>query len=66
MNPEKLGEICKIWFEPPLDFKAIFHNGIAVENLAFVGVVGGIVYLLYLFAFIAFSLPKTGRIAFRD
>ncbi len=66
MNAEQLSDICKIWFEPPLSFSTTFHNGIPVENLAFVGVVGGIVYMLYLFFFLAFSLPKTGRIAFRD
>jgi len=66
MNAEQLSDICKIWFEPPLSFSTTFHNGIPVENLAFVGAVGGIVYMLYLFFFLAFSLPKTGRIAFRD
>jgi hypothetical protein len=66
INAEQLGDICKIWFEPPLSFSTTFHNGIPVENLAFVGAVGGIVYILYLFFFLAFSLPKTGRIAFRD
>jgi hypothetical protein len=58
---EQLGDICKIWFEPPLNFSQLFHNAIPVENLAFFGAVGGIVYGLYLFFFLAFSLPKTGR-----
>ena len=66
MNTEQLCDICKIWFEPPLSFSTTFHNGVPVENLAFAGAVGGIVYILYLFVFLAFSLPKTGRIAFRD
>ncbi|MEA5477396.1 DUF3177 family protein [Pseudanabaena galeata UHCC 0370] len=66
MNFEQLSDICKIWFEPPLSFSTTFHNGVPVENLAFAGAVGGIVYILYLFVFLAFSLPKTGRIAFRD
>lgn len=63
---EQIGDICPIWFEPPLSFSNLFHNGVPVENLAFIGAVGGIVYVLYLFFFLAFSLPKTGRIAFRD
>lgn len=63
---EKISDTCKIWFEPPLSFSATFHHGMPVENLAFFGAVGGIVYGLYLFFFLAFSLPKTGRIAFRD
>ena len=66
VNAEKLSDICKIWFEPPLNFSQLFYNVIPVENLAFLGAVGGIVYGLYLFFFLAFSLPKTGRIAFRD
>ncbi|MCA6506231.1 MAG: DUF3177 family protein [Pseudanabaena sp.] len=66
MKAEQLSNICKVWFEPPLSFSATFHNGVPVENLAFVGAVGGIVYMLYFFSFLAFSLPKTGRIAFRD
>jgi hypothetical protein len=66
VKPEQLGDICPIWFEPPLSFSTVFHNGVPVENLAFIGAVGGIVYALYLFVFLAFSLPKTGRIAFRD
>lgn len=65
-SAEQLSDICKIWFEPPLSFSTTFHSGVPVENLAFVGAVGGIVYMLYLFIFLAFSLPKTGRIAFRD
>jgi hypothetical protein len=63
---EQLGDICPIWFEPPLSFSNVFHNGMPVENLAFIGAVGGIVYTLYLSFFLAFSLPKMGRIAFRD
>ncbi len=66
IDAEQLSDICKIWFEPPLNFSTTFHNSVPVENLAFIGAVGGIVYMLYLFFFLAFSLPKTGRIAFRD
>ncbi|MEE3716201.1 DUF3177 family protein [Tumidithrix elongata RA019] len=63
---EKQSSICKIWFEPPLGYKDIFHHGIEPEKLAFFGIVGLIVYGLYLAAFVAFSLPKQGRIAFRE
>jgi len=66
VKAEQLSDICKIWFEPPLSFSQLFHNAIPVENLAFFGAVAGIVYGLYLFFFVAFTLPKTGRIAFRD
>jgi hypothetical protein len=63
---DRLGSMCKIWFEPPLGFKAIFHGGVSVENLAFFGIVGLIVYSLFFAAFVVFSLPKQGRIAFRE
>lgn len=66
VSAEQLSETCKIWFEPPLSLSNILHSNVPVENLAFFGAVGGIVYVLYLFVFLAFSLPKTGRIAFRD
>ena len=66
VKAEQLSDICKIWFEPPLSFSALFNNGLPVENLAFMGAVAGIVYSLYFFSFVAFSLPKSGRIAFRD
>ncbi|PZO37316.1 MAG: DUF3177 domain-containing protein [Pseudanabaena frigida] len=66
VKAEQLSDICKTWFEPPLSFSDLFHHGVPVENLAFFGAVGGIVYCLYFFSFVAFSLPKTGRIAFRD
>lgn len=66
VNSDQLSDICQIWFEPPLSFSNVFHNGVPVENLAFVGAVGGIVYCLYFFSFLVFSLPKNGRIAFRD
>jgi Protein of unknown function (DUF3177) len=57
---------CKIWLEPPLAFRTVFHAGIPVENLGFIGIVGVIVYGLYLASFLVFSLPKQGRIAFRN
>ncbi len=63
---EQLSPTCKIWFEPPLAFKTIFHTDIPVENLGFCGIVGLIVYGLYLASFLVFSLPKQGRIAFRN
>ncbi|CAN1210468.1 DUF3177 domain-containing protein [Tumidithrix helvetica PCC 7403] len=63
---ENQSSICKIWYEPPLGYKAIVHGGVSAENLAFFGIVGLIVYGLYLAVFLVFSLPKQGRIAFRE
>jgi hypothetical protein len=63
---EQLSRTCKIWLEPPLAWRAIVHSGAPVENLGFWGIVGLIVYGLYLASFLFFSLPKQGRIAFRN
>jgi hypothetical protein len=63
---ERLGASCQFWFEPPLSLVKLLGNIISAENIAFGGAVGGIIYMLYLFIFLAFSLPKTGRVAFRD
>jgi hypothetical protein len=65
-NIEQLSDVCKIWFEPALSLGNSIHKGVPPETLAFVGVVAGILYILYLFSFLAFNLPKNGRIAFRD
>lgn len=62
----ELSSTCKIWLEPPLAFRAMFHGGTPIENLGFCGIVGVIVYVLYLASFLIFSLPKQGRIAFRN
>ncbi|OIP75539.1 MAG: hypothetical protein AUK48_07500 [Oscillatoriales cyanobacterium CG2_30_44_21] len=66
INPERWDDACKVWFEPALSLGNSIHRGVPPETLAFVGVVAGIIYILYLFSFLAFSLPKNGRIAFRD
>jgi Protein of unknown function (DUF3177) len=63
---DQLRPTCKIWFEPPLAFRAILHAGTPIETLGFFGIVGVIVYGLYLASFLIFSLPKQGRIAFRN
>lgn len=63
---EQLGDRCKILLEAPIQFKSIFHNGVSVDTLAFGAIVALIVYVVCFGAFIIFSLPKQGRIAFRE
>lgn len=63
---DQLGDRCRVLLEAPLQFKAIFHSGISIDNLAFAGVVSLVVYLVCFAAFVMFSLPKNGRIAFRE
>ena len=66
VSSDRLSDVCKVWYEPPISFGKLFSGFIAPENIAFAGAVAGIVYMLYLSIFLVFSLPKTGRIAFRD
>jgi len=63
---EQLGDRCKVLLEAPLQFKSIFHNGVSVDTLAFGAIVSLIVYSVCLASFVIFSLPKQGRIAFRE
>jgi len=62
----ELGDRCHTLMEVPLAYKAIFHANVPADSLAFAGIVGLIIYALYLGFFLLFSLPKQGRIAFRD
>lgn len=62
----QLGATCKIWFEPPMAFKALFHTNIPTGNLGVWGIIGLTIYCFYLASFVLFRLPQQGRIAFRD
>ncbi len=66
MSAERMGDRCLTLLDVPLAFKAMFHVNTPADNLAFAGIVGLIIYSLYLGVFLFFSLPKQGRIAFRD
>ncbi len=61
-----LGGTCAYWLEPPLAFRAIVHANIPVETLGFAGLVGLALYGLYFAGFVLFTLPKQGRVAFRE
>lgn len=66
LTKEKLYNTCLVWFEPPLSFQKLFLFSFTADNLIFAGVVGLIVYVIYFAVFLVFSLPKQGRIAFRE
>jgi len=53
---------CQIWREPPLLYKEFFHAGPA-NSLGFIGVMGLILYVLYLGYFVFLRLGKQGRSA---
>jgi hypothetical protein len=63
---DQLSDRCKVLLEAPLQFKSIFHSGISIDTIAFGAIVALIVYGICFAAFIMFSLPKQGRIAFRE
>jgi len=63
---EQLGDRCNLLLEAPLQFRSVFHSGVSVDTLALVAIVGLIVYVVCFAAFVIFSLPKQGRIAFRE
>jgi hypothetical protein len=44
---QPLSEICRVWFQPPLGFRDIFHPGVPVATLGMVGVMGLVTYGLY-------------------
>lgn len=58
-------DACQLWLEPALAFKDIFHSGEPDGSgfLAFFGVVGLIVYGLYLAYFLFVKLGRQGRSA---
>lgn len=66
LSIDQLYNTCRVWFEPPIAFQQIFLGAFTTANLIFVGIVGLIVYLLYFAVFLIFTLPKQGRIAFRE
>jgi len=63
---EQLSDRCQVLLEAPLGFRSIFHHNISTETLAFVAIVSLLVYIVYFGVFAIFSLPKQGRVAFRE
>lgn len=54
---------CRIWAEPPLAYKDIFHGGYKPEFMGFWGGVGLFIYLMYFAYFVIVRLGKQGRSA---
>jgi hypothetical protein len=61
-------QLCRVWLEPPWGFKALFHPNpsITAPFLGFLGIVGLVIYALYLGHFVIFRLAKQGRLAFEE
>ncbi|MBD2101178.1 DUF3177 family protein [Leptolyngbya sp. FACHB-261] len=52
---------CRVWFEPPLAFKGIFHAGTDPGTLGFWGIVGLVFYVACLVYFTTVKLGRRGR-----
>lgn len=57
------GATCQVWREPSLVFKDVFHGGLTNGFLGFWGIVGLVIYALYLGYFLVVRLGRQGRIA---
>lgn len=66
MSAENWGDRCRTLLEIPLAYKDLFHSNLAPETLGFFAIVALIVYAIYFAVFVVFSIPKQGRIAFRN
>lgn len=58
-----VSETCQAWSEPALKHQEIFHNGLTNGFLGFWGIVGLVVYALYLGYFLVVRLGRQGRTA---
>ena len=54
---------CKVWFEAPYLYKALFHGGSTPGFLGFLGASGLCVYIIYFVYFLLVRLGKQGRSA---
>ncbi|MFK8184152.1 MAG: DUF3177 family protein [Phormidesmis sp.] len=57
------GATCQAWREPSLVFKDVFHGGFTNGFLGFWGIVGLVIYGLYLGYFLVVRLSRQGRTA---
>jgi hypothetical protein len=54
---------CQVWFEAPLFFKGVFHANTKTPFLGVLGILGLIIYVLFLGYFVLIKLGKQGRTA---
>ena len=56
-------DYCQVWFEPAWAYYQLFHGNSKPEFLGFLGIMGLIIYSLYLGYFLVVRLAKQGRSA---
>lgn len=57
---------CRIWLDPPFLFREYLHLGVRPFVLGFFGIVGLVIYVLYLGYFVFFRLGKRKRSAIEN
>lgn len=57
---------CRVWLDPPFLFREYFHSGVRPFVLGFFGILGLVIYVLYLGYFVFFRLGKRKRSAMEN
>lgn len=57
---------CRVWLDPPFLFREYFHGGVRPFVLGFFGIVGLVIYVLYLGYFVFLRLGKRKRTAIEN
>lgn len=57
---------CRVWLDPPFLFREYFHSGVRPFVLGFFGILGLVIYVLYLGYFVFFRLGKRKRSAIEN
>lgn len=57
---------CRVWLDPPFLFREYFHSGVRPFVLGFFGILGLVIYVLYLGYFVFFRLGKRKRTAMEN
>ncbi|MBD1824087.1 DUF3177 family protein [Cyanobacteria bacterium FACHB-DQ100] len=57
---------CRVWLDPPFLFREYFHGGVRPFVLGFFGILGLVIYVLYLGYFVFFRLGKRKRTAIEN
>jgi hypothetical protein len=57
---------CRVWLDPPFLFREYLHSGVRPFVLGFFGIVGLVIYVLYLGYFVFFRLGKRKRSAMEN
>ncbi|MER3433596.1 MAG: DUF3177 domain-containing protein [Leptolyngbya sp. ERB_1_1] len=57
---------CRVWLDPPFLFREYFHAGVRPFVLGFFGILGLVIYILYLGYFVFFRLGKRKRSAMEN